>query len=168
MEGSSSIVHAPAEEVAEWLKGAVDRLDTLVDEKTRIQIMETCGSNCAAVNRTHIEMALTKRQQFETLDEFLEAEEKNPMQGTKLVRKGSIVYQHYDPRSTFGQRCFCSLWRGIRDDETVSPTWCQCSKGFVMNLWEAYCGRPVKVELIESSISGATACTFAIHLEEGS
>jgi hypothetical protein len=33
-----------------------------------------------------------------------------------------------------------------------------------MKLWEAYLGRPAKVELVESCISGASECRFAIHL----
>ena len=162
MDGSEIIADASAEEVALWLKGAMDKLDSL-DEKTRIQIMENCGFNCARINMSHIEEARKKREKFETLDEFLEAEEENPVRGTRLVRKGDIMYQYYDP-SAFNTRCFCSLWRGLKEDDTVSPTWCQCSKGFVMKLWEMYLGRPPKVELVKSCISGAEECTFAVHL----
>lgn len=163
MGGSEQITDFSPEEVAKWLKDAMNKLDTLVDEKTRIQIMENCGFNCAEMNKSHIERALTKREKFKTLDEFLKAEEKNPAQGTRLAREGDTVYQYYDP-SAFNQRCFCSLWRGLHDDETVSPTWCLCSKGFVMKLWEAYLGRPAQVELVESCISGAKECKFTIYL----
>ncbi|KYK36614.1 MAG: hypothetical protein HXS46_13705 [Theionarchaea archaeon] len=163
MKGSEQIGDLSPEEVAEWLKKAVDTMDALVDENTRVTIMENCGFNCAEMNKSHIENALKKRKEFKTLDEFLEAEEKNPVKGTRLVRNGDMVYQYYDP-SSLGMRCFCSLWRGLPDDEPVSLTFCQCSKGFVMKLWEAYVGRPVQVDLLESSISGAKECTFAIHL----
>ncbi|MBU7025473.1 MAG: hypothetical protein HXS48_00915 [Theionarchaea archaeon] len=163
MGGSEQITDLSSEEVAEWLKNTMNKLDTLIDEKTRIQIMENCGFNCAEINKNHIENTLAKREKFKTLDEFLEAEEKNPTQGTRLVREEGIIYQYYDP-SAFKVRCFCSLWRGLKDDETVSPTWCLCSKGFVMKLWEALLGRPAKVELVESCISGAKQCKFAVHL----
>jgi len=163
MEGSEQIADASPEEVAEWLKSAIDRLDALTDEKTRIKIMENMGFNCAEVNRSHIEQALEKRGKFKTLDEFLEAEEKNPMKGTRLVRKNNVVYQYYDPLA-LKVKCFCSLWRGLQN-ETVSPTWCQCSKGFVTKLWEAYLGNPAKVELAGSCISGAKECKFVIQLK---
>jgi len=163
VEGSEQIADLSPEEVAEWLKNTMNKLDTLIDEKIRIQIMENCGFNCAEINKNHIENTLAKRETFKTLDEFLDAEEKNPAQGTRLVREGGIIYQYYDP-SAFKVRCFCSLWRGLKDDETVSPTWCLCSKGFVMKLWEALLGRPAKVELVESCISGAKQCKFAVHL----
>jgi hypothetical protein len=164
MASSEEIADASAEEVAAWLRGAMDRLDGLVDEATRMQIMENLGFNCAEVNRSHIDRMVAKRNKFATLDEFLEAEERKPMRGTRLLREGDVVYQYYDPRSSYKVRCFCSLWRGLADDESASLTWCHCSRGFVTKLWEAYLGRPAKVELVESCISGAEACKFAIYL----
>ncbi|MGD2247115.1 MAG: DUF6144 family protein [Candidatus Methanofastidiosia archaeon] len=163
MEGSEQVADLLAEEVAHWLKNVIDNLDTFVNEKTKIQIMENCGYNCAEMNKSHIEQALKKREKYKTLDEFLKAEEKTPAKGTRLVRDGDTIYQYYDP-SAFKTRCFCSVWRGLKEDETASLTWCHCSKGFVMKLWEAYLGRPVAVELVDSCISGAKECTFVIHL----
>jgi hypothetical protein len=164
MAGSEGVAEGSGEAVTAWLRGAIDRLDALVDEETRVQIMEQMGFNCAEMNRSHIERALAKRNAFETLEAFLEAEERKPQPGTRLVRDGDVVYQHYRPLQAFGRRCFCSLWRGLGDDENVSLTWCQCSKGFVIKLWEAYVGSPVKVDLVESCIAGAEECKFVIHL----
>lgn len=164
MAGSGGIADATGEEVATWLRGTMERLDALVDEGIRAQIMENMGFNCAEMNRSHIKRALAKRRKYETLEEFLEAEEQRPSKGTRLEREGQVVYQYFDPRSSFKVRCFCSLWRGLGADENASRTWCQCSKGFVMKLWEAYLGRPAKVELLDSCIAGAPECKFAIHL----
>lgn len=164
MAGSEGIADASAEEVATWLRGAMDRLDALVDDATRMQVMENLGFNCAEVNRSHISRMVAKRNKFATLGGFLAAEERKPMRGTRLVREGDVVYQYYDPHSSFKVRCFCSLWRGLAPDENASLTWCHCSRGFVMKLWEAYLGRPAQVELVESCISGAEECKFAIHL----
>jgi hypothetical protein len=164
MAGSEGIADASAAEVATWLKGAMDRLDTQVDEATRMQVMENLGFNCAEVNRSHISRMVAKRNKFATLEEFLAAEEQKPTRGTRLLREGDVVYQYYDPRSSYKVRCFCSLWRGLAPDENASPTWCHCSRGFVTKLWEAYLGRPVKVELVECCISGAEECKFAVHL----
>ena len=40
MAGSKGIAAASEEEVATWLKGAVDRLDALVDEETMARTMD--------------------------------------------------------------------------------------------------------------------------------
>ncbi len=165
MEGSENIAKATKEEVAQWLKGAMERLDAMAEEETRTRIMEQCGYNCAEMNRSHIEEAMNQRSKFETLDEFLKAEEKKPSKGTRIERKGNVVYQYYTPGSfREGLRCYCSLWRGLPADEIISQTYCHCAKAFVTKIWEAYMGRRPKVELVESCISGAKECKFAVHL----
>jgi hypothetical protein len=141
MEGSERITaSSKPEEVAEWVRGVVERLDSLM-------------------------MARARRKKYKTVDEFLEAEQKNPPAGTRLTRKGNVLYQFYTPRSfTRPMRCYCSLLRGLPDGETISITYCQCSKGFVQKYWESILESPVEVELLESCVSGAQECKFMIHL----
>ncbi len=165
MKGSEKMTEQmdDSEEMAKWVKGAMDRLDALVDEKIRIQIMENCGYKCAEMNRGAIDEAIAKRRKYKNVDEFLEAEQQNPMKGTKLAREGNILYQIYRPQE-LGVTCYCSLVRGLPADEKLSLTYCHCSKGFVKKLWESVLERPVKVELIQSVVSGASECKFAIRL----
>lgn len=63
-------------------------------------------------------------------------------------------------------RRYRPLLRELPDDETVSLTYCQCSKGFVEKVWGKALGRPVRVELIDSYAAGAPQCKFAIHLKD--
>jgi predicted hydrocarbon binding protein len=150
-----------SEEISRWVKGAMDRLDALVDEGTRVQIMENCGYKCAEMNSGAIDEAIARRKKFKNVDEFLEAEQRNPTKGTRLVREGDVLYQFYMPQS-LGVRCFCSLVNAT--EEKISLTYCHCSKGFVKKLWESVLKRPVEVELIQSVMSGSEECKFAIHL----
>ena len=166
MEGSEEITDkTDKKKIAEWVKGAMERLDDLVDKKTRIQIMENCGYNCADVNKRVIERAKARRKKLKSINEFLEAEQRKPMTGTRLVREGNTLYQFYAPRAfTRPIRCYCALLRGLPDDEKVSVTYCHCSKGFVKKFWENVLERPVRVELMQSAVSGASECKFAIHI----
>jgi len=166
MEGREQITaSSKPEKVARWVQGAMESLDALVDEETRNQVMTNCGYNCARVNSSPIEKAKARRKKFRTEDEFLRAEQKKPPTGTRLVREGNTVYQFYTPRSfTHPMRCYCSLLRGLPEGEMASLTYCQCSRGFVQKYWEGILGRPVEVELLESSVSGAQECKFAVHL----
>ncbi len=155
------------EKVAAWVQGAMERLDGLVDAETSGAIMTRCGYNCAEHNATAIERGLKRRAKFPTLAAFLAAEEANPSAGTRLERAEGALYQYYTPRAfTHPMRCYCSLLRGLPDDQTVSLTYCQCSRGFVEKYWEAIAGAPVRVELLASAIAGADECKFAIHLPE--
>jgi len=166
MEGSEQITEkTDKRKIAEWVKGAMERLDALVDERTRVQIMKNCGYNCAEVNRRVIERAVTRRKKYKSVDEFLEAEQRKPMKGTRLAREGNILYQFYTPQEfTRPMRCFCGLLRGLPAEEKISITYCNCSKGFVEKFWESVLERPVEVDLIQSAVSGAKECKFAIHL----
>jgi hypothetical protein len=151
-------------EIAMWVKEAMERLDKLVDEKTRIRVMEECGRSCAETSET-IEIVLAKRRKYKTLDRFLEAEKRKLLPGMRLEREGKILFQYYMPQSFSPPlRCFCSLFEGLPAGENISPTYCQCSKGFVMKMWESILGKPVKVEVIATALTGAEECKFKIYL----
>jgi predicted hydrocarbon binding protein len=151
--------------IAVWLQGAIRRLDSTVDESTRLQIMENCGRNCASINKRVIESAKARRKKFKDLDAFLEAEQQKPMKGTRLHRDGTILYQYYTPHAfTPPMRCYCSLLRGLPENTNISKTYCHCSKAFVQKLWESVLGKPVKVELLQAVVSGDPECKFEIHL----
>ena len=54
MEGSDQITERTDKRIiAQWVKGAVEKLDSLTDEKTRVQTMEECGHSCASEQETH-------------------------------------------------------------------------------------------------------------------
>lgn len=166
MEGSEKITEkTDSKKIAQWAKESVDRLNNSVDKNTRVKVMQECGYNCAKKNYKVIERAVARRKKYASIDDFLNAEVQNPMKGTKLVREGSIVYQFYTPQAfARPMRCYCSLFRGLPAEDTVSITYCNCSKGFVEKYWEAILQKTVKVDLLQSAISGAKECKFAIQL----
>jgi hypothetical protein len=104
MEGSEQITERTDRmKIAQWVKGAMERLDASVDGKTRVRVMQNCGYNCAKKNHKIIERAVERRRKYACIDDFLEAEQQSPMKGTKLDREGNIIYQLYTPSalSTF-------------------------------------------------------------------
>jgi hypothetical protein len=166
MEGSEKITPSTGKtNIAGWVRGALERMDSLTDEKTRTQIMENCGYNCALHNRAPIERAKARRKKFESLNDFLDAEQRKPMAGTKLERQGDKLYWYFMPQSfKTPMRCFCGLLRALPQHETVSRSYCNCSKGFVKKYWEGVLGKPVDVEVLQTAVSGAKECKFAIHI----
>jgi len=74
--------------------------------------MEHCGSNCPSINKRVIESTKKRRKKFKDIVTFLEAEQRKPMNGTRLCREGNILYQYYTPQIfTQPMRCYCSLLR---------------------------------------------------------
>jgi len=154
-----------SDETALWVKGSIDRLDSLVLEDTRFRIMESCGVNCSQINHTVFERGKTRRMKYKTEDEFLSAEALKPQTGTRVERNGNLLLQIYTPQTfTHPMRCYCGLLRGLPADVQVSQTYCHCSQAFVQSYWEEVLGHPVKVEIKESTLSGSMECKFIINL----
>jgi Family of unknown function (DUF6144) len=150
-------------EAALWAKGAMERLGSLLDEETREQIMERCGANCAQKNSGVLDRAVARRRKFADEEAFIAAEIKKPPAGTQLLREGESLVQVYTPQAyRYPMRCYCALVKDLPEGEVMSRTYCNCSKAFVQTVWEAALGRPVRVELIESAVTGSSECRFRI------
>jgi hypothetical protein len=135
--------------IVKWLKPAIERLDALVDEGTRYQIMKYCGAMCAqALARKSIEETKERIKKYKTIDEFLEA---------GGFKEGTL-YVTYKPYEVTRTRCYC-LGNGLPAEETMSPTYCHCAVGHNQYLWDVH-GLPVKVELIHSALCGSNECKF--------
>ena len=160
LEGWEKVGEFSNEELSHWLKGVMQRLDAMVDEPTRKQLMERCGYGCAEMHNV-VESAVKRRKQFGSLDEYLEAEQQKPTTASRIEKDGQNLYVYYAP-GDMGKRCFCSLWHGLQDDETVSLTWCNCSRSFIEKIWSGILEKQAKVELLESCISGAKECKFVV------
>jgi hypothetical protein len=155
--------NSPPVEVARWVKQAVERLDALASEEIRSRIMEACGENCTRINSSVITRAKVRRAKFDDELAFLEAEKRKPQAGTRLEQEGNILIQTYLPQSfTHPMRCFCALLRDLPADEQVSLTYCNCYRAFVQTYWSEVLGRPVKVDILETAVSGSTECKFRI------
>lgn len=167
MKGSDVLTEKSKPEViATWVKGAMDRLDNTVKQPARDRIMLRCGHNCAAVNSRPLDSAKKRRAKFKTLDDFIAAEIAKPPSGMRFERESHILYQFYTPQAfCHPMRCYCGLLRGLPQDEVISRTYCQCSRGFVEKWWEGILGHEVEVDLLETAVSGASECRFAIHLD---
>jgi hypothetical protein len=151
-----------------WMKGAIDRLDALTDEVTRRKIMGDCGRHCQSIFRKEMDEARERRLKYNTEEEFLE-DELNPPPGTgvRFERDGDIIHNYYTPRQYGdGMRCYCYLIGALPDDIKASPTYCQCSRAWQKNYWEGALGRPVRVELAETTISSdSDECHFIVYLK---
>jgi hypothetical protein len=166
MEGAANLsTKSNPTQTSQWVKGAIDRLDSLASEEARIKIMENCGTNCAHLNTNVMDRGKARRMKYPSEEGFLAAEQRKPQAGTRLERQGNTLFQIYTPQAfTHPMRCFCGLMRGLPAGEQVSPTYCHCSKAFVKTYWEAVLGRTVTVEILESAITGSAECRFKITL----
>ena len=157
-------VGASKRDTALWVKSAMERMDGLLGSKERTAVMEECGRNCCDINKGVASTFMNRKAGCDSLDEFLEREAQKPVRGTKLSRKGNEIRFYYTPRSFGkGMRCYCQLVSALPASETMSPTYCMCSVGFVKSLWERLLDKPVRVSLVRSAITGSDECEFKIR-----
>jgi hypothetical protein len=166
MEGSETIAKSSdREKVALWMKDAVDRLDACTTPEKCKEIMGACGHACIAHNKGLANGIKNRRLKYKTEEDFLKAEIKKPVKGIRLEQKGKTLIHYYTPRTySTPRRCFCGLMNALPDGVNTSPTYCYCSLGFIEKYWEGALGRVVKVEMVETCMTGADECKFIIHL----
>jgi effector-binding domain-containing protein len=169
-----------AHEKATWLKGAMERLDSIVgDEDTRRDIMITVGDQFP---RTRIQMLRDVYQRTGDLDELLEIMRADRTLGDLSwyevpVREGNFIHVTKDPYSPEEYQkatdenekraayCHCGRLReAIRTGMTMSRTYCYCGAGWYKQLWEGILGQPVRVEVVKSVLQGDDRCSFTIQL----
>jgi hypothetical protein len=164
MEGVGDVKNTwKKDRVAIWVKEAMKRMDETLDQEAKEKIMVACGHNCAAHHGAPIAQAVKRREKHEDFEEFLDAMAAEPPRGMQLQRdRGDVIFS-YTPQSYGGDmRCYCSLVKGLPMDETMSETYCLCSKGFVEAYWTALSGDRVDVELLESAVTGSDVCRFRV------
>ena len=167
MAGSENIARSSdREKIALWVKEAIDRLDACTTPEKCSQIMTACGHACIARAKGLANGIKHRRQKHTTEEAFLKAEIKKPVKGIRLELLGNTLIQYYTPRTySTPRRCFCGLMNTLPEGANTSPTYCHCSRGFVEKYWEGALGRPVKVEVKETCMTGAKECKFIIHLK---
>jgi hypothetical protein len=154
MAGSERIrAGATPEQKATWCRGAIKQMDELLDKRTRIRVREMCA---CCLTPFRLRPMKRMRDANPKLDDFLAAVQKSGLMGAEVRRRGSKVH------ISFGtQWCVCHAIRASK--VPVSVTYCHCCKGHLMGLLAAAFGEQVKMDIIETHISGGKDCRFVFH-----
>ena len=146
-----------SELIRRWLTALLAGIDEHIDEQTRSKLMETCGTVCAR-HHASIDIAKSVKQESKDIDGFLEKlnQQKDYWCG-KWVREGDIIY-------SVCEECGCPLvLAGLVE---LSPTFCDCSRGWVKAVFETALGKPVEVELTQAIGRGDKVCKFVVLHED--
>lgn len=141
-------------EMAVCVKDIIDKFDNVVEDKNkRYSVMETLGNYCV---QNFLKVAEDVKKDSNSVEEIVKT--LNEKLGAELfkVDKKKI-------HSTLN-RCFCH-WGVKETKEPISETYCHCSLGWMKTLFKTLLDKPVKVDLLQSVITGADSCKFIIHLE---
>ena len=127
----------------------MENLEEKCDEKTRIELMEACGRDCA--KRGAIAIAESSQGNLEKMIDVLRA--------SPYI---DIVSRKREPIKVSYKKCLCELVS--KGPERLPHTYCECSKGWLLQMFETAAQKPVKVEIIQTIKRGGNSCDFVIHL----
>jgi len=133
-----------------WIQTLIENLDEHLDGETRSKILESCGRAC--ISSSLLSKAKACKKGAKDIDDFLS---KLGQAFIHLQVDGDNVYVVYE-------KCYCPLVKSF--PEELSPTFCNCSRGWVMELFESALERPVDVELEKSIRQGDDVCRFRVQL----
>jgi len=137
-----------------WVKRLMENADAQLDEATRVKLTESCGRACFPAS--HGDAPAAKPQPGD-LDKLLAGLKE--FAGEDGVRKeGNAIHFSYGSSG----KSFCPLVESGAPQ--LSATYCQCSVGYVKEMFERAVGKPVKVELAESIKRGGKACRFTVNV----
>ena len=144
---------ATPEQKAKWYRGAIQKMDKLLDKATKIRVREMCA---CSLTPFRLKPMARLRKANSDFDDFLAAVQKSRLMGAEVKRTGKEV------RIRFGtSSCVCHAIRASK--EPVSITYCYCCKGHLMGLLPAAFGEPVRMDVVETHISGGNDCRFVFY-----
>lgn len=147
-----------------WIKRFFDIVDQQIDEKTRTELMRTNGAACA--KGAYGEFTDAKPATLEQIDKSI-ADLQQKMGKENIRREGDTVFFNYSGNgkglNISDGYCLCPMIEN--GPKTLSPTYCQCSVGYVEYMFRRFITfKPVNVELLESLRTGSNACRFKVLL----
>jgi predicted hydrocarbon binding protein len=133
---------------ARWVVNLLDALDREVDEETRVKVLESCGRKC--IGEGFLKKAEAIAEKSKSTEEFLEGLGK-VWKHLSISRDGVFVVY---------EQCYCPLVKGYQGK--VPPSFCNCSVGWIKELFETALKRPVRVDKIGTIKQGNRQCKFKI------
>lgn len=138
---------------AEFAKCLMDNFERQFPKDVRIKVMENCGRRC--IGPPTIEKTKSIKRNSKNLAELIDGLNKQHIGGGRLRLENSRINVEYG-------KCYCGMVSKTK--EKFSSTYCNCSRGYLLELFEQIFEKPVKVDLVESVIQGAKSCKFIIHM----
>jgi predicted ArsR family transcriptional regulator len=128
----------------------IEGLDSSLDEKTKVHILENLGRTCANENRDSFAKFKNNPEGFLENIQRQYAERTEYNKEAKTIR---IVGRKQES-------CFCPFV-----DKAIMPKdFCNCTIGFNKESFETVLGKPVDVKIEESVLRGGERCTFLITI----
>jgi hypothetical protein len=162
MEGGEDILRKTSpEKKADWLRGAMNRMNKLLDIETRKTVREGCAC-CLGGKRLKISKEIA--QENDSLEDRINAANKaNYVGSVAMMENGEVLVRFY-PEGLEHYRCVCLP----QAREPLPITYCYCCGGHVKHHLQVALGRELDGTVRSSALSsgGKFPCTFSFRIKE--
>jgi len=141
-----------ADRAAEWIKNVVTNLDGEASGELCARVLQSCGRRCAPEKL--IAQAKKIFDDSEDIGEFL----------ARFSEIFDALHIEDNAVTVVYPQCYCPNIQSL-DKEEIPDIYCECSVGWIREVFEQAIGRPVTVERLETVVAGDAGCRFKITLE---
>jgi hypothetical protein len=162
MEGGEDILRKTSpEKKADWMRGAMFRMNKLLDMATRKAVREGCAC-CLGGKRLKTSQTIAKENK--TLEERIKAADAANYVGHITVLENSEILVSFYPEGLEHYRCVCLP----KAEKPLPITYCYCCGGHVKHHLQIALGRELDCTTRSSALSsgGKKPCTFSFKIKE--
>ena len=140
----------------------VAKMDERLDKPTRDGLMAACGAACFQGSRPPQPKPTAEQaaQNFGKLRKWVGPTNVVPGERETLVHF-EYTQNHAGLKVADGY-CLCPIFENA--PKGMSPTYCECSRGYVQQMVGSMLGREVTVELKAALLRGDKGCKFDVHI----
>lgn len=144
-----------------WVVRFFKVLDENIDEAARKKLMMANGKACLLAWQKETNQQV--RKEPVTLERFAAWAKQHKDSGYEV--DGNVIYSQYMSSAETGlaspeNHCLCPMVES--NPAGLSPTYCNCSLGYVKEMHEQMFKKPLNVELVSSVLRGDKRCKFKI------
>ncbi len=146
-----------------WVVRFFNVLDENIDEAAKKKLMMANGRSCLLAWQKETNQQI--RKEPVTLEQFAARVKEQKAPAYEI--SGNVIYFQYTSAAETGlpspdNHCLCPMVE--TKPAGLSPTFCNCSLGYVKEMHEQIFQKPVNVELLSSVLRGDPRCRFKITL----
>ena len=164
VKGSATPPWREVEKSANWIKDLMDNMDAMLDQETRKRLLQATGRACYVRAFGVASEERPSPQRIEQVFAALKSGGKMKQEGHNTIITYSWGRKHQNPTGLIIQDGYCMCPVVESGPPDLSPTYCQCSTGYVKESFERSLGMSVDVTLIESLKMGGQDCIFRIEV----
>ncbi len=163
MEGGEDIRgKSSLEEAANWFRGAMNKMDELLNMETRKAVREGCACHLGGIKERTCAKIVQENESFEEKIRAVSA--KKYICGNLTLKEDGEIIACADPDDRYYGKCVCLP--GAK--EPISITYCYCCQGHIKHHLQTALGCELEGGVIASPLSsgGKYPCTYSFRIKE--